>query len=78
MEMSYATILVFGDQRRLYRDKQLAYVVNNQNKLENHPMCALDTYVGSSIFYYVVYPKKLDQNYPEIFKQSNYQMTKNE
>ena len=31
MDMSYATILVFGDQRRFYREKQLAYVVNNQN-----------------------------------------------
>ena len=58
MDISYATILVFGDQRRLYREKKLAYAVNNQKEPENHPICALDTDIGSSIFYYDVFPKK--------------------
>ena len=52
MHMSFATIPVFGDQRRLYREKKLAYVVSNQNKSLTHPDCSMDTYIGSSIFYY--------------------------
>ena len=54
--MFYATILVFGEQRRLYRKKQLAYVVSNQNKLINNHVCAMDTKIGSSIFYYDTSP----------------------
>ena len=54
MDMSYATILVFSDQRRLYRVKQLAYVVSNQNKLESYHVCSMDTNMGSYISYYNV------------------------
>ena len=52
MHMSYATIPVFGDQRRLYREKKLAYVVSNQNKSINNHVYAMDTDIGSSFFYY--------------------------
>ena len=30
MDLSYATIPVFGEQRRLYRENHLAYMINNK------------------------------------------------
>jgi hypothetical protein len=29
MDMSYATIPIFGEQRRLYRENRLAYMINS-------------------------------------------------
>ena len=51
MDMAYATIPLFGEHRKLYREKRLAYVVNSQDKPENYPICEIDTNLGSSIFY---------------------------
>ena len=51
MDMSYATISLFGEHRRLYREKILAYVVNSQDKPNNHPIYVVDTNLGSSIFF---------------------------
>ena len=51
MDMSYATIPLFGQHRILYREKILAYVVSSQEKLDNHPIYDIDTDLGSSIFY---------------------------
>ena len=50
MDMSYATLPMLGDQRRLYKEKQLAYVVSSKNKPEKHLICALDTYINSLFF----------------------------
>ena len=49
--MSFAAIPLFGEQRKLYRENRLAYVVISQDKLDNHPIYAVDTDLGSSIFY---------------------------
>jgi hypothetical protein len=51
MDMSYATIPVFGHDRRLYREVLLKYMVSSKTQPNNHPIYAIDTEVGSSIFY---------------------------
>ena len=50
MDMTYDTIPLFGGNKRLYRDKRLAYVVSSQDKPEYHHINAVDTDLGSSIF----------------------------
>ena len=48
MDLTYATIPVFGgEQRRLYREAQLAYIVSDEADPTNHPIFALDTDLGS-------------------------------
>ena len=51
MDMSYATIPVFGVQRRLFREKKLAYMVTSAKRPNNHPIYSLDTKMGSTIFF---------------------------
>ncbi len=38
MDMSYATILVFGEKTKLYQEQKLAYMVSSSEKLHNHPI----------------------------------------
>jgi hypothetical protein len=50
MDLTYATIPVFGgEQRRLYREAQLAYIFSDEADPTNHPIFALDTDLGSSL-----------------------------
>jgi hypothetical protein len=50
MDLMYATIPVFGgEQRRLYREAQLAYIVSDEANPTNHPIFTLDTNLGSSL-----------------------------
>jgi hypothetical protein len=50
MELSYATIPVFGgEMKRLYREKHLAYIFSDGKNSVNHPIYAVDTYFGSCI-----------------------------
>ena len=51
MDFSYATIPVFGVQRRLYRESRLKYMINSKECPENHPIYVVDTKMGSTIFY---------------------------
>jgi hypothetical protein len=51
MDMSYATIPVFGQERRLYREVLLKYMVSSKTQPNNHPIYSVDTEIGSSIFY---------------------------
>jgi hypothetical protein len=51
MDMSYATIPVFGHDRRLYREVLLKYMVSKKTQPNNHPIYAINTEVVSSIFY---------------------------
>jgi ribonuclease HI len=52
MDLSYATILVFGgEQRRLYREVRLAYLVSDHNNPTNHPIYVVEDNLGSSIFH---------------------------
>ena len=50
MDIDYATIPLFGDQRKLYREKRLSYVVSSQDKSKNHPIYGVDIDIGSFIF----------------------------
>jgi hypothetical protein len=50
MDLTYATIPVFGgEHRRLYREAQLAYIISDEANPTNHHICALDTKLGSSL-----------------------------
>ena len=51
MDMSYATIHVFGQESRLYREVFLRYMLSRKTQPNNHPIYSMDTKVGSSIFY---------------------------
>ena len=50
MDMSYATIPLFGEQRRLYRENRLAYMISSPTHPENHPIYSAETNLGSAIF----------------------------
>ena len=51
MDFSYATIPVFNQQRRLWRESRLKYMVSSKECPKNHPIYAVDTDMGSSIFF---------------------------
>ena len=51
MDLTYATIYVFGEQRRLYRETRMAYMVSSKDKPQNFPIYALDTELGSVILF---------------------------
>jgi hypothetical protein len=51
MDMSYATIPIFGQERRLYREVLLKYMVSSKTQPNNHPIYSVDTEIDSSIFY---------------------------
>ena len=50
MDMSYATIPVFVQQRRLYRENRLVYMISSPKCPQNHPIYSIDTNLGSLIF----------------------------
>ena len=50
MDMSYATIPIFGGEfRRLYRETKLAYIVSDHQNPTNHPIYAEEKESGSYI-----------------------------
>jgi hypothetical protein len=51
MDMSYATIPIFGQERILYREVLLKFMVSSKRKQDNHPIYFIDIEVGSTIFY---------------------------
>jgi hypothetical protein len=52
MDLSYATIPVFGDEKRiLYREAQLAYIISDETNPTNHPISSLETDLGSNILH---------------------------
>jgi hypothetical protein len=52
MDLSYATIHVFGGEfRRLYHESQLEYIISDNDHSINHPIYAVDVDLGSSIFH---------------------------
>jgi ribonuclease HI len=58
MELSYATILVFGgEHRRLYREAQLAYIISDEANPNNHPIFSLDIDLGFSILQLIDAPR---------------------
>jgi hypothetical protein len=58
MDLTYATILVFGgENRRLYKEAQLAYIVSDKEDPTNHPIFSLDTDLGSNLLQITKTPK---------------------
>jgi hypothetical protein len=50
MDLTYATIPVFGgEHRRLYREAQMAYIISDEANPTNHPIFLLDTNLGSCL-----------------------------
>jgi hypothetical protein len=50
LDLSYATIPVFGgEHRRIYREAQSTYIINDEENPTGHPIFSLDTDLGSSI-----------------------------
>jgi len=50
MDMSFVTILVFGGvYKRLYRENQLDYIVNDHDNPDNHPIYVVEDGIGSCI-----------------------------
>lgn len=43
MDMTYATILVFGQPRRLYRETLMKYMVSSQENPDNYPLYSIHT-----------------------------------
>ena len=53
LNMSYATILVFGQLKRLYRETLMKYVVSSQEKPQNFPIYSVHLDMYSFILYNV-------------------------
>jgi hypothetical protein len=52
MDLSYATIPIFGgEQRRLYIEVRLSYLVSDHNNPTNHPIYVVEDDLVSSIFH---------------------------
>jgi hypothetical protein len=52
MDMTYATVPVFGGElRRFYQEIKFSYVANDQNNPLNHPIYVVDEYMGCCILY---------------------------
>ena len=60
MDMSYATIPIQDGSRRLYSEKRTPYVVSSQDKPEIHHIYAINTNLGSSIFFNDTVPCDLE------------------
>eukprot|EP00253_Pinus_taeda_P031171 PITA_31171 len=48
---SYATILVFGQLRKLYQETKMKFMINNKDKPNNHPINVVHTNLESFILY---------------------------
>ena len=51
MDMTYASISLFGELKRLYREVQMAYMISSRMQPDNHPIYVVDTKVRSQIFF---------------------------
>jgi hypothetical protein len=51
LDMSYATIPLFGQQRRLYRETLMKYMVSSQDKPHNYPLYYVHSDLDSFILY---------------------------
>ena len=56
MDMSYPTIHVLNENKRLYSEKRSPYVVSSPNQPGVYHIYAVDTKLGSSIFFNDVSP----------------------
>ena len=51
MDLTYATILLFGgEKRRIYIEVRLAYIISDHHNPRNHPIYVVEDEIGSSVF----------------------------
>jgi hypothetical protein len=62
MDMSYSTVLVFGQENRLFKEVLLKCMVSRKYKPNNHPIYSIDIDIGSTIFYNDLCLEEDDQN----------------
>ena len=58
MDMTYATIPVFSQPRRLYREKHMKYMVSSQERPKNSPLYSIHTDLDSFILFNDDIPKE--------------------
>ena len=58
MDMTYATIPVFSQPRRLYRETHMKYMVSNQERPDNSPLYSIHTDLDSFIIFNDDIPKE--------------------
>ena len=51
LDFSYATISIFGQLRKLYREVKMKYMVTGKDKPKNHPILSIHTNLESFILY---------------------------
>ena len=51
LDFSYATILMFGQLIKLYREKKMKYMITSKEKPINHPINAVHTDLESFVLY---------------------------
>lgn len=69
MDMSYVTIHVFGEQRRLYKENRLVYMMSSPEYPKNHPIYSIETDLGFAIFCNDVVDENFD--YEIVLKKEN-------
>jgi hypothetical protein len=58
MDLTYATIHVFGgEHRRMYREDQLAYINSDEANPTNHPIFSIDIDLGSNLLQLIDVPE---------------------
>jgi hypothetical protein len=65
LDMSYATVPVFGQQRRLYRETLMKYMVSSQEKPHNYPLYSAHLDLDSFILYHDSHTEEQDTQLTE-------------
>jgi ribonuclease HI len=65
LDMSYATVPVFGQQRRLYRETLMKYMVSSQEKPHNYPLYSAHSDLDSFILYHDSHTEEQDTQMTE-------------
>ena len=51
LDMSYATIFIFGQPRKLYRETSMKYMVSSEEKPQNFPIYSIHSDMDSFILF---------------------------
>ena len=68
--LDISTITVFGEQRRLYREK-MAYMVRSKDKPQNFPISVVETELGSTIIFNELTDEEISEGKEEIQEIEN-------
>ena len=78
MDMTYATIPVFGEQRILYRESRMAYMVRSKDKPQNFPIYDVETELVSAILFNELTDEAESEGKAEIQQIENQQVENQE